>query len=211
MQFASARLQQRAIDAVAHQGMNERKTAAILPQELLIDQILGLIGRIAQKMTQHGQGNALAQDRGRLQGALLRWRQTVGSSEDQTLHRRRYGGGSNFAGMMEQLFEEERVAAGSLHAGGNSIITRTQKVGRELRGLHGRQRRKIDGADRRRAQLCPPAATERIGFGARRQRQHGGCPDRHATQDRQILQQRRVGPMDIFHRDEERSVVSQLA
>ena len=50
MQLASARLQQRAIDAVTHQGVNEGEAAAILRQELLIDQMRGLVTLIAQKM-----------------------------------------------------------------------------------------------------------------------------------------------------------------
>jgi hypothetical protein len=50
MQLAAARLQQRPVNAVTHQGMNEGKAAIILRQELLIDQVRGLVTLVAQKM-----------------------------------------------------------------------------------------------------------------------------------------------------------------
>ena len=50
MQFAPARLQQRPINAVTHQGMNESKAAAIFNQELLIDQMRGLVTLVGEKM-----------------------------------------------------------------------------------------------------------------------------------------------------------------
>ena len=167
MQFAPARLQQRAIDAFAHQRMHEGKPAAVLAQELLVDQMFCLIGGIAQEMPQHRQRHPLAQDRCGLQCPFFSRRQAVGAAQHQALHRGRHGRRGHLAGMAQQLLEKERIAAGALHAGGNAFIAAAQQIGRQRRRFRRVQRRKVDGADGRRADLRAPAAVERIAFGPR--------------------------------------------
>src|SRR5215475_14193188 len=86
MQLAPARLQQRAIDAIAHQRVNEGKAAAVLLQELLIDEMCRLVVGIVKKMSQHRQRYPLTQDRGGLQCALLCRREQVGAAQNEALH-----------------------------------------------------------------------------------------------------------------------------
>jgi len=133
VQLAPARLQERGIHALAHQGMNEGEAGAVLAQELLIDQVAGLVSRIAKQMTQRRQRYPLAQDRGGLQSPLLGCGQAIGTAEYETLHRRRHGAGGDLAGMAQQLLEEERVAPGPFDASRDSFIAAAQKVGGELR------------------------------------------------------------------------------
>lgn len=183
--------------------MNESKPAAILPQELQIDQGSRLVALLAKKMAQRGQSHALAQHRSCLKRPPLGGRQAVRTPQNETLDRCRHGGGSNLARMKQQLLEEEWVAASPLYAGDNALVAGPQKIGRELLSLVSRERREVDGSDRRRTQFAPPAAIRRVAFWTRRQSQYNGRLCGHAGQSHQILEQGRIRPMNILdsHKD----------
>jgi len=109
---------QRRIDAVSNERVHELESIRHRPQKRVAQQRLASTALIADQGPEVGEGEALTKDRSRLDCAPVIRGEKIGPREHDALNRARKSSVDKIAGRPQQLFEEQRVASGALHAFG---------------------------------------------------------------------------------------------
>ncbi len=200
MDLAPAALQRRRVNRLLDKRVGEHEVHAVRSDEVGHDQPIAAHARVVGDSSKIAEREALADRRGHLQGRALRCGESVHALEDKAADGRRHirRRSVHLLRRPQQLFEEERIAFGTLDALQREAARGFDQPRREQARLLLPQRRKVQGHERAAVRRGTPRLVERVAFDAGGEEQDDGRQGR-GTRDRgQMAQQLRRAPMDVL-------------
>ena len=197
-------LQEGRIDALLDEGVVEKKVLPVRAHQAVFDEAGAGVAVGAQQMTQGIERKAFADHRGRLQSLLIGDRQPIDTRQDQALNRGRQLRLLALGGVVQELFQEQRVAAGPFDAGlGQGAVRVGIGAGQRDRLLLA-QGCQVDGDQGPALGGAAPDLVERIAVDPRGHHQERRTAA-HGRRDRgQMVEGLGIGPMDVLDGNKER-------
>ncbi len=190
------------IDPVADKRMGEEVIFAFGPDQLMAQQLGAVVVRHLDQMAERRRREALAEDRGGLQGSLVLGLEPVHPGQHQALDRAGDQRRGALGHVLQQLLQEQGVPCGALQALRQPVRVGPGETGRHLPRLARAQRAEIDDADRLVKADRPPGALQRIALGPGRRHQRHRVLHRRRHHRRQAVERRGVGPVQILDQDQ---------
>ena len=174
VQFPAAGSKQGGVSSLLDKCMSEQEVITLRQYQGIADEAVTDVVRFVDEMPQQSEIKALADNRCSLKRLPVALRQPVHAREDQTLDGRRDGTFASFFGVVQELFQKQRIAARALDASKRDGMSCVDEPSSQAQGLVPSQWTEIDGREWCSSAACAPRSVERVTLDTRSQDQKAG-------------------------------------